>query len=176
MAKTRAMVFERMERWTDAVEQYQGALNLDDSVAFAKQGLQRAQARADLDAKLTALLDQPSRLFDGRVLQDANKLLADGRAVKPQGQRLSDQLIRLDKLIVRASTPVAVRLVSDGLTEVTVYRVGKLGRFANHELQLRPGNYTAVGSRDGYRDVRATFKIRPGSIPGPIEVRCSEPI
>ena len=29
-------------------------------------------------------------------------------------------------------------------------------------VELRPGTYTAIGSRDGYRDVRQTFTVRPG--------------
>jgi len=44
--------------------------------------------------------------------------------------------------------------VSDNLTEVSVYRVGRLGRFTAQELLLRPGRYTVVGTREGYKDVR----------------------
>ena len=65
-------------------------------------------------------------------------------------------------------------LVSDSLTEVTVYRVGSLGRFARRELELRPGAYTAVGSRDGYRDVRVRFVVEPGTAPSAVTVRCTE--
>ena len=55
-----------------------------------------------------------------------------------------------------------MRLESDQLTSVTLYRVGALGAFAAKEVELRPGTYTAIGSRDGYRDVRQTFTVRPG--------------
>ena len=55
-----------------------------------------------------------------------------------------------------------MRLTSDELTTVTLYRVGALGAFASHDVELRPGTYTAIGSRDGYRDVRQTFTVRPG--------------
>ena len=48
------------------------------------------------------------------------------------------------------------------------YRVGRLGRFGARELSLRPGTYTAVGSRDGYRDQRMEFVV--GSGPEPIRV------
>jgi hypothetical protein len=62
------------------------------------------------------------------------------------------------------------------MTEVTLFRVGVLGSFTATEVDLRPGNYTAVGSRDGYRDVRRTFTVLPGRELEPISVICEEPI
>jgi hypothetical protein len=69
-----------------------------------------------------------------------------------------------------------VTLVSDNATEVTVYRVGELGTFAARELELKPGRYTAVGSRRGFRDVRETFTVLPGRENGPVTVVCVESI
>jgi hypothetical protein len=69
-----------------------------------------------------------------------------------------------------------VRLTSDELTTVTLYRVGTLGAFSSRDVELRPGTYTVIGSRDGYRDVRETFTVRPGGSLPPINVICLEPI
>ncbi len=57
-----------------------------------------------------------------------------------------------------------------------VYKVAKLGRFKEHELTLRPGNYTALGTRIGYRDVRQNFTITADSTPPPVTIICTEPI
>ncbi len=54
--------------------------------------------------------------------------------------------------------------------------VARLGSFAQHELTLRPGTYTAVGSRNGYRDVRHSFTVRHDSQPAPLTIACTEPI
>ena len=67
-------------------------------------------------------------------------------------------------------------LRSDEETEVIVYKVKRLGRFAQQELVLRPGTYTAVGTRNGYRDVRQDFTITPGNASVPITIACTEPI
>ena len=91
-------------------------------------------------------------------------------------ERLEEQIDDLDRLVVLASTPVTVEFHSDELTSVTVFRVGPLGSFAVIEVELRPGNYTALGSRNGYRDVRATFTVLPGRELAPVDVRCVEPI
>jgi hypothetical protein len=69
-----------------------------------------------------------------------------------------------------------VQLVSDNLTEVTLYQVGVLGRFETHELMLKPGNYVAVGTRPGYRDVRAEFEVGFDGRSTPVTIACTEEV
>ncbi len=176
LVEARAAAFERRELWARAIEQYEMALAEDATLIFAQEGVARAQARADLDSKLSHLLSNPNLLFDDGVLADAELLLSDAQAMAEPGPRLAEQTDELGRLIRLASTPMAIELESDELTEVTVYRVGPLGVFAQTTLELRPGTYTAIGSRDGFRDVRTTFTILPGQSLAPIRVACSEPI
>ena len=82
----------------------------------------------------------------------------------------------LDRLLQVAAKPVPVQLESDNLTEVTVFKVGRLGAFSSRTLELRPGAYIAVGSRPGYRDVRRNFRVGPGAEEAPVVVRCEEAI
>lgn len=179
LAEARALAFERRELWQQAIAQYESALAADSTLAFAREGLERARRRADLDAKLANLIDNPSLLFRDDVLSGAETLLAEARetlAAVGEQPRLSEQIARLDELVAIAKTPIPVQLVSDGQTEITVYRVGRLGAFLSRELELRPGSYTVVGSRDGYRDVRQTFTVLPGRELEPIRVVCVETI
>ena len=176
LAEARALAFERRERWSQAIAQYEAALATDATLAFAKTGLARATARADLDAKLAYLLENPMLLFDDAVLEDARKLRDQAAALPEPGPRLAEQSAELERLLQLAATPLKVELRSDQLTSVTVYRVGALGSFAVKEIELRPGTYTAIGSRDGYRDVRQTFTVLPDRALPPIDVVCSEPI
>ena len=69
-----------------------------------------------------------------------------------------------------------LQLRSDGMTDVVIYRVGQMGRFESRDVELLPGRYAVVGTRAGYRDVRRDVEIPPGSTPGPVVVRCEEPI
>ena len=66
--------------------------------------------------------------------------------------------------------------MSDNATNVAIFKVGKFGAFSMHELELRPGNYVATGSRAGYRDVRLEFRVAPEVEMKPIVVRCEEQI
>lgn len=176
LAEARALAFERRELWDEAIALYRSVLERNETLLFAQTGLERAQARAGLDAKLANLLDNPTLLLTDVVLADARKLLEDAAAEAQRGPRLEGQIDQLGRLVALASQPIAVRLTSDQLTDVTLYRVGSLGAFAAREVELRPGTYTVIGSRDGYRDVRQTFTVRPGGNLPPISVVCVEPI
>jgi hypothetical protein len=110
------------------------------------------------------------------VYNEADAVLAAARQIQPAGPLHLDRMRQLERLLTSYATLTAVRIESDELTEVTVYRVGRLGRFNSHELQLRPGTYTVVGSRAGYRDVRHTLVVAPDAPPEPLVVRCVEKI
>jgi hypothetical protein len=75
-----------------------------------------------------------------------------------------------------AKTPVKVTLESDNHTEVAVYKVGRLGRFTSRDLDLRPGTYTVVGTRNGYKDVRQQVVVKPGQSVVRVTVICKERI
>ncbi len=176
LAEARGLAFERRELWDQAIALYRSVLESDGTLLFAQTGLERAEVRAGLDAKLENLIDNPTLLLTDTVLADARKLLEVAAAEPTRGPRIDGQVEQLGRLISLASQPIAVRLTSDQLTTVTLYRVGQLGAFASHEVELRPGTYTVIGSRDGYRDVRQTFTVRPGGNLAPINVVCVEPI
>ena len=176
LSEARALAFERRELWDQAIALYRSVLESDRTLVFAQTGLERASARAGLNAKLSNLLNNPALLFGDGVLADARNLVEEAAGQTDKGPRLTGQIDELTRLIEVASTPIAVRVTSDQLTTVTLYRIGALGTFADRNVELRPGTYTIVGSRDGYRDVRQTFTVRPGRNLPPINVVCVEPI
>jgi len=167
---------ERKESWSAAVEAYGSALALEPTLAEARDGLARSSRRLELSQKMTFHLENPSRLSTPEVVEEAEDLVAEARAVTPQGSRFSELITRLDDLISRASTPVKVVLESDGLTEITLFRVGRLGAFDRRTVDLRPGTYTVIGRREGFRDVRLTIEVGPGEAPPTFVIRCTERI
>jgi len=175
-ALERASEHERAEQWQDALKEYRDILALDDTVVYAQQGLARSEPRARLHEELELYLTQPERLFAPSVRTAARDTLARAHQIPDAGPVLESQLARLDEWIRRAEVPVEVALVSDNETKVTVYRVGDLGAFERRSLELKPGRYTAVGTRAGYRDVRREFTVMPGEPPPPIVIRCEERI
>ncbi|MCZ6560257.1 MAG: hypothetical protein O6931_05160, partial [Gammaproteobacteria bacterium] len=86
------------------------------------------------------------------------------------------QLLQLQLQLKVARIPVRIDLVSDRLTEVFINRIGRIGTFSDHSMRLVPGNYTLIGTRDGYRDVRRKLVVMPGVSPEPVLIRCEEKI
>ena len=167
---------ERGELWAEALAEYRKALGIDRNLALAQQGVERAEPRAMLDAELKAYLDRPERLFSPDVRAAARTAVARARGFGEPGSALGRQIAAVEDLITAAETPQRVALTSDNQTEVTVYRVGRIGTFERKELELLPGRYTVVGMRDGFRDVRREFTLLPGGEAPTLAIRCEEPI
>jgi hypothetical protein len=167
---------ERREDWSAAATQYRAALAADASLARAQEGLARSERRAQLSQRMQAHLDQPKRLQSESVYADAEAALAEARGTGAAGPLLKQQIGALEHVLSLAATPVSVRLQSDNATTVTLYKVGELGRFESRELSLRPGRYVAVGTRNGYQDVRREFEVPAEGAAAPVIVRCEERI
>jgi tetratricopeptide (TPR) repeat protein len=171
-----ASAAEQREAWQEAGRLYGAALKIDASLGFARAGLERSQRRAALDERLEYLLADPMRLYDAAGMREAQDLIARAESLSEPGPRLRGQLSRLRDGTALATQPLPVRLESDGATEVTIVQVRRLGTFERLELSLRPGRYTLVGSRRGYRDVRERVSVVPGQPIPTVVVRCREAI
>jgi hypothetical protein len=167
---------ESEERWTEAASEYEAALKVDPSLVFAQQGRTRALERASLSSSLQDLIDRPERLASESVRAEANSLIARAQSVPNSGPVLRSQVARLQILLPEFNIPVRLELVSDNATQVAIQKVGSFGTFARREIELKPGKYTVVGTRPGFRDVRRDVTIAPGREVQTISVSCVEPI
>jgi eukaryotic-like serine/threonine-protein kinase len=167
---------EANERWAEALKEYRAVAELDATVAAAQEGIARVTPRSSLNEQLELYLTQPERLFSQPVRAAARDTVARAASIANPGPVLQKQLATLKDWITRADVPVAIALQSDNVTQVTIYRVGQLGTFAERSLELVPGSYTVVGTRPGYRDVRREINVRPGSASEPVVIRCEDRI
>ena len=167
---------EEDELWLLTAATYERLLEIDDNLDFAKQGLQHAREMSALHKQLDEFILKPDSLSAPSTMQKATMMVVNITRMPEVGPRLSAQRDELSRLLKRAATPLQVQLISDNATDVSIYKVGKLGSFETHELTLRPGTYVAVGSRPGYRDVRLEFLVGPEYEAKPIVIRCEEAI
>jgi tetratricopeptide (TPR) repeat protein len=168
--------FAAKESWSDAVTVYKKVLARTPQAGFAGQGLEHAQDRARLHQQLDHYLDDPGRVYSTEPRVNAEKLLASAGKPPEDEPRLAEKIQRLQGLIVQAQTPAIVTLQSDGLTNIVIFHVGRLGSFSQHQLELPPGTYTVVGSRQGYRDVRKTLTVKPGADQTNLVIQCEETV
>jgi len=171
-----AQEHEAQEHWAEALKEYKAVAELDSTVAAAQEGIARVSPRAALNEQLELYLTQPERLFSQPVRAAARDTLARAAGIANPGPVLQKQMATLKDWIARADVPVSVALQSDNVTQVTIYRVGPLGTFAERSLELVPGSYTVVGTRPGFRDVRREINVRPGAAPEPVVIRCEDRI
>lgn len=174
--RSAAESFVAQEQWESAVAEYDAALAIDAALVFALEGRDYAQKRLQLDRLLQSAIEQPERLSDVAVHAQAVQVYYTGLALENPGPRLQQQLNAVEGLLARAQVPVDVQLISDNLTEVTLYQVGVLGRFESQTLSLKPGRYVAVGTRPGFRDVRTEFEVGFDNRSTPVTVACTEEI
>jgi tetratricopeptide (TPR) repeat protein len=170
--RQKALSAEQNEDWSGAFSAYAETLTLEPTLQFAQQGKERSAALTALERRIAFFMDQPDVLESDAQLANAERLLRDIQAAPPAGARLSAAAQKLSSMVQTAKTPVRVIIESDHRTHVAVYRVGKLGLFGLRELSLRPGAYTVVGSRDGYRDERLELVVKPGPEPIRVTVVC----
>jgi phosphate uptake regulator len=164
------------ENWHGASENYRAALAIDPQAAFARNGLDLTQKKQTLHKQLDHYLADPTRLYSDDPLANARKLLAANPQADSGEPILAGKLKNLQQYVTIAAIPVDLVIVSDNLTQVTIYKVGRLGVFEQKQLSLRPGKYTVTGSRKGYRDVHKVIELKPGMEELSVQVFAEEPI
>ena len=176
LLEARARSAESDERWDEALTAWREAAVLEASLESAREGIARSTPRAELQRRIEALNQQSERLWDAAGRAEARSLVATAAATGNPRQRLAAAASELERLVAGAQSPVRLRLQSDGVTQVTIYRVGQYGSFSERDVELLPGRYTVVGTRNGYRDVRREVVLPPGVTATAVVVRCEEPI
>jgi hypothetical protein len=167
-----ALAAAQSEDWQRALQSYLAVLAIDANIQFAVQGKKQALERIRIAERLQFFLDRPQALESDQQLKNALVLIDEATTIEPRGPQLNARIEELEGLLAIAQTPVSVTIESDNLTQIAVYRVGKLGRFSAYELKLRPGTYTVVGARDGYQDVRQKIVVKPGQQSLRVTVEC----
>ncbi len=171
-----AKTLEAQERWREALSKYEAALTRNANLAAAQQGQERTTIRSAIHDRLERILASPQRLYDEAVHAETLSLHKKLRALANPGPILRRQLDKLEQQLAKAKTPVTVRLQSDNLTKVILYRVGELGYFLDKQIDIPPGPYVAVGQRAGYKDIRVEFMAEPDKPAITLTVQAQEKI
>ena len=172
----RAQQLENNEQWQEALGIYDQLLLRDPGLVDPAARRVKVRVRATIDKQLNRYLNEPLELSDARLYKKAQQLLLNTRSLAQPDSRLHRQLEQLDEVLERMSQEYNVEFVSDGLTEVNLFRVTALGRFSSKVYRLKPGKYVVAGGRSGYRDVRIEFTLTGLEDFPKIRVQCTEAI
>ena len=142
------------EQFSKSVSYYSSILMIDSSLAFAVDGLSRANEYIYLE-KIDRYLNRPDRVASRQFIEP-NKLLAQLRGLSSVkiGKKRQDLIVILDDY----SSLVTLRISSDNKTQIS-YKMEEFRSF-DKELKIYPGKYTLVGKRKNYVTVRKVLEIK----------------
>jgi tetratricopeptide (TPR) repeat protein len=174
--RSKADKLVQAERWHEAVREFDAVLAIDPQAQFAVQGAAESRRLAQLNDQIDNYVHKPERLQSLQPRNNARTLLESSDSIENKGPRLQQKYQQLAALVELAETPVPVGFVSDGMTDVTINRVGSFGKFRGTTITLLPGRYIVRGERLGYRDVRLELVVMVGSATPDLVVQCEEKI
>lgn len=177
---------EKKELWQQANISYNKILAIEPYESQALVNKRRVEAFLHYNKLLDVIIAKPERLQNDKVLRKSKKSL---QFVLTELKHKSELLFNKDKqpglikkisiveqIIKNVSVKVKVKISSDNETDVSLYKVGKFGKLLEKNIELRPGKYTIVGSRSGYRDYRKTFIVSGSDELIEIIVQCRDKI
>ena len=171
-----ATELEAQEKWQQAVEVYKQLLATDGTLTEVRVKQIPVTVRADLDKRIKKTLSDPLALSTTSQFRRGQKVLKDASGIRNPGPVLQQQIAELRQALKASQTPIQVLLTSDSNTDVTLFRVAKLGAFDKTAVSLKPGRYTVAGTRMGFRDVRIEFTVTDQGLDKPISISCNEAI
>ena len=174
--KYKGLIAEVNEEWNQAKGFYEEILVIDPNLEEAKDSLSRVESRIFLEAEITSIIARSDAYNDNKVLGQAQALLETAKSIERIGPKMKGSIQKLDSLIRIALIPVDVIFESDELTEVTIFKVDQMGTFQQKIVPLRPGIYTARGSRKGFKDETIRFRVGPNKQNQRVRIICNKKI
>ena len=174
--KYKGLIAEVNEEWNQAKGFYQEILVIDANLEEVKESLSRVESRILLEAEMKSIIARSDAYNDNKVLGQAQALLETAKSIERIGPKMEESIQKLDSLIQIALIPIEVIFESDQFTEVTIFKVDQMGTFQQKIVSLRPGIYTARGSRKGFKDETIRFRVDPNKQNQRVKIICNKKI
>lgn len=169
-----ATLASQSDEWARAESLYQKAGEVLPNHREAVDGYALSKKINVLGGQLAFHLQAPHRIASSNVAGAVRELVADAQSVSAHSETLSKQVQTLTELLSAYATKVAVRVVSDGVTNISIRGVGRVGVATEKTIELGPGRYTFEGVRPGYRAKLLEVDIPPGTERYAVEIFCDE--
>jgi hypothetical protein len=156
---TNADVAERADDWGNVGLSIKQALYDKPNDLGLTTRLAKAHDISGLKKQMAALLLYPYRLANEAVKVRAKIALIQAESYADDSASLTALSINLADTVDAVNREVAVALVSDGLTSVSLRGVGIVGKVLSKVIQLKPGAYTFEGKRQGYKSKIVTVAV-----------------
>ena len=160
----KAKIESQADNWPIAEILYQEARKLQPNRKDLKDFHSKAEKINILRRKLEFHLQAPAhRLSSSNVAEIVRTLTDEAKTLSSESFSLADQTTKLLDLLRAYSTKVQVRVISNGVTNISVRGVGRVGFIKEKVIDLKPGTYTFEGKRTGHRSKLIQVDVPPNS-------------
>lgn len=166
----------RQDNWQQAKANFAKVIKDAPENETAIEGLKRANEVLGLQSSLSQYIKNPYRLTHNGVLSAAKKTLTQAQHASSYSFGIKRQTEQLRKLIATFNRLIPVMIMSDNKTYVLVRGVGKVGVISQKTIQLKPGNYTFEGTRNGFKSKLLQVLIPYDQNNYSVRIICDEPI
>ena len=150
---------EAADDWDKVGLHIKQALNDEPNDQQLTNRLEKATKISAINKQMKVLLAHPYRLATESVKVRANTALISAKPYSEDSASLSVLAKKLEGTVEAVNKEVAVELVSDGITFVSLRGIGVVGAVSSKVIQLKPGPYTFEGKRQGYKSKIVTVTI-----------------
>ncbi len=166
----------RQDNWQQAKVNFAKVIKDMPGNETAIEGLKRANEILGLQSSLSQYINNPYRLTHSNVLSGAKKTLTQAQHASGYSFGIKRQTEQLRKLIATFNRLIPVTIMSDNKTYVLVRGIGKVGVISQKIIQLKPGNYTFEGTRNGFKSKLLQVLIPHDQNNYSVRIICDEPI
>ena len=166
----------RQDNWQRAKANFAKVIKDMPGNETAIEGLKRANEILGLQSSLSQYINNPYRLTHSNVLSGAKKTLTQAQHASSYSFGIKRQAEQLRKLIATFNRLIPVTIMSDNKTYVLVRGIGKVGVISQKIIQLKPGNYTFEGTRNGFKSKLLQVLIPHDQNNYSVRIICDEPI
>ena len=160
----KAKIESQADNWPIAEILYQEARKLQPNRKDLENFHSKAEKINILRRKLEFHLQAPAhRLSSSNVAEIVRTLTDEAMTLSSESFSLADQTTKLLDLLRAYSTKVQVRVISNGVTNISVRGVGRVGFIKEKVIDLKPGTYTFEGKRTGHRSKLIQVDVPPNS-------------
>jgi tetratricopeptide (TPR) repeat protein len=164
------------DEWARSLQLFGKAKKIQPNNQLAVDGYALAYSITSNQQEASRHLDAPHRLSSSNVAAEVSRLIEKSRALVGNSESLDEGIDKLVDVLASYRENVPVKVMSDGLSHVSVRGVGQVGVIKEKVIQLLPGTYTFECLRAGYKTKLVRVNVAPRATRFRVEIICDERI
>ena len=173
---TNAAQAESNDNWQAVKTNLEQVVKENPNNKSATEKLAMANNILSLNKQIDDYLESPYRLSNNQLAEQARAAINAAAAYRNQSLSLTRKSRELETVLTAVNQTVPVEVRSDNQTHILVRGVGNVGVVDSKVIQLKPGQYTFEGKRQGYKSKLVEVTIPYDVNHFSLTLVCDEPI